>query len=98
MSDIETLDILPINCSTIECKHKMSTFTIRWKFGELHTNKMQEASKPEKCNVNTTIIPSSNSKDNPEVIENNNSKINHLLSDPHRKVTKSKYRNHAKIT
>ena len=48
-------------------------------------NKTQKAGKPEKCNVN---ILNSNSKDNPTVIDNNNSKSNYFIPDSQQGVDK----------
>ena len=44
---------------------------------------MQEKGMPEKCNINITGIPNSDSGDNAIVIDNNNSKINYFITAPH---------------
>ena len=43
------------------------------------TNKTQEAVRAEKCNLNTTGIPISKSKDMTTVTDNNDAKINYFI-------------------
>ena len=61
----------------------MSKSAIRWKMCS-NAQKIQESDKLVKCNINTTGISNSYSKDNPTVIDSNNSKINYLIPGPKR--------------
>ena len=49
---------------------------------------MPEVGKPEKCTANTISIQNSNNKDNPTVIEGNNSKLNYFLPDHQQEADK----------
>ena len=78
----------------------MSEVTIGWKMSSNTQKQKQEACKPEKCNVNTTNISNSNSKDNPTVIKKNNSNINYFIPGLSKKLTKEQmqkwHRNYVK--
>ena len=87
MPDIKTLDILIMNCNTIDIQkadkaNKWSTNTNNWQ-GSRHRqhfkNMMQEAYRPEKCYTNTVSNSKSDNKDKPTIIDNKNSKINYFL-------------------
>ena len=67
MPDIQTVDILMVNCNTINKKT-----CIR--------NKVRKAKAQRLCSVNTDIIISMNTS--PKVIDSSNSKINYLLQGP----------------
>ena len=78
MPDIETLDVLTINCNTIDGKEtdkadkgSTNTATCQGSRCEQHyTNMMQEAETPKKCYSNTDSNQTLDSKDKPMVIAN----------------------------
>ena len=80
MPDIETLDILTINCNTIGT-HKLSgQATSKQTDESSYTNKTQNTEPQRQCNTNTDISISMNA--NPTVTDNNSRKINYFLPGP----------------
>ena len=53
-----------------------------------YTNNKQETPKLDKCNINTTGIPNSNTGDNPMVTNNINSKTNYFIPCPQQEAVK----------
>ena len=87
MPNIETLDILTINCNTMDTqevyranKCSINTGNCQGSRYEQHyTNMMQEAERPQKCYTNTDNISNSDTKDGQMVIDDKNNKINYFL-------------------
>ena len=87
MPDIEALDILTINCNTIDTQEadrddKCSTNTSNCKGSTCknhYANMMQQADRPQKCYTNIVSISKSGNKDKATVIDNENSKINYFV-------------------
>ena len=56
-------DVLTINCNTVDIKTQSEQIYSKIE-DEFQCTKIQEAGKPEKCNVSTTSIQNLNSNDN----------------------------------
>ena len=95
MPDIETVDVLTINCNTIVMQTQNVQIYNKTEDEWQCTNKTQEAGKPEKCSVNKTVILNSSSKDNATAIDNSNSKISFFIPVPQQEADK---RTSAEIT
>ena len=75
MSNINTLDILTINCNTIgtreaDITNKCSAITANCQGScceQHYTNMIQEAARPQKCYTNIDSMSKSNNKDKPMV-------------------------------
>ena len=80
MPDIKTLDILTVNCNTIETKeadgaenHKTNTAKCQESTSEKqYINMRQEADTIEKCYTNTDSVSKFDNKDKPLVTDNDN--------------------------
>ena len=109
MPDIRTLDILTINCNTIDTKeadmagnHKTNMANCQESMGEHYVNMRQEADKTEKCYMNTHSISKFENKDKPTVTHND--KINYFFQTLTGIITKewalkphSKYKGSSKM-
>ena len=97
MLDIKTLDILTINCNTIETqeadranKYSSNIANCQDSRCEQHyTNMMQEADRPTKYYTGPDSNSKSDNKDRPMVTDSENSKINYFLPDPNHDNDKS---------
>ena len=81
MPDIETLDVLTINCNTIDTQTQNGPIYNKIEDEWQCKIKRQESGKPEKCNANTTGIQIqvvNIMQHNATAIDNNNSKINYF--------------------
>ena len=88
MPVIETLDVLTINCYVIDTQTQNEQRYNKKKDESQCTNKMLEAGKLEKVNVNITGIPNSDSKDNATVIDKSQSIINYLIAGSQQEADK----------
>ena len=80
MPDKETLDILIINCNTIDMQRSGEQIS-RKEAGKLGcTNKIQSAEAQTQCNANTDGILSDNT--NPVLTDDNNDRTNYFLPSP----------------
>ena len=94
MPDLETLYVLTVNCNTLgmhtqreEIHNKVETKQHnKIENKQQCINNMQEMGELVKYNIYTDSIPNSNSRDNPMVIDDNNSKINYFLPGPNKKL------------
>ena len=90
MSDIGTLDILTINCNTIntqdadradKCSTNMTSSQVS-RCEQYYTNLIQEVDRCKKCYKNIDSNSKSDNKDKQIVIDNENSKVNYFLPGP----------------
>ena len=79
MPDIDILDVLTINFARIDIQTQNEQIYNKVEDEQHCNNKMQEAGKPGKCNVNATSIQNSDNSSNPAVMDNDNSKIKYFL-------------------
>ena len=87
MPDIDTLNIKPINCYTIEtdrannCSTNAAIQQVS-RHEQHYTNMMQEADRVEKCYANTDSISKFDKKDKPIVIDKESNTINYFIPGP----------------
>ena len=87
IADIEKLDIITINCNTIDTqaadrtnKCNINKANCQCSRCEQHyKNVMQKADRPKKCHRNTDSISKSNNKYKPVATDNEKSIINYFL-------------------
>ena len=78
----ETLDVLTINCNTVNTQTQSSDNNSKIE-NELHyTNNTQERGKPDKYNINTTGFLNSNKGGKTIIIDNIYSKLNYFIPGP----------------
>ena len=85
MPDTDTLDVLTINCNTINTKTQRKHTYNQMEDEYKYTN-TKETGKPNKCNINKTGIKYSNNGDKPMLIDNINTKINYFIPGPQQEV------------
>ena len=89
MPDIETLDILTINCNKLDKQTQREQIYNKMQVKWWYTNNMQKKGKPETCNTNTTNIPNSNGQDNPIIIDNNNNNLKYFIPGTQQEADKT---------
>ena len=80
--DIETLDLLIINCNAIDTQTQNEHNYTKTKYEYQHTNSTQETDKPSKCNINIGVFLNSTNGDTSMVIGNIIIKIKYFCSGP----------------